>query len=384
MKTHTKNIAGIEALRGVAALMVLLYHLVELLKVPLPGSLAFVRTHFGLGVPLFYALSGFVLAYGYSGGLISPRDIKTFYIRRLFRIAPLFYFMLVLWLVVNWLVWDAYSSPLALLLNLTLTFGLVPGMHESVVWAGWSIGIEVLFYLVFPIIALLTPGVRSALFALVMGCVLSGATYAALAGSNIGNYAYMNLVTQLPNFLCGVLVYHLWQRADFRTSRWGALMFAAAIVMALLLIREPRIYVWLSGIRVGFLQQNVWVAVFGLLILSSCVWHNPLLLKGPLRSLGKVSFSLYLVHPMLMLALMKIGFVEFLGRNFSSTSVQFLVGAAFTIGLVWLVSYFTYRFIEAPGMALGKRIAARLETGSARSVVHDSELGGLPQDRYAR
>ena len=158
-----KHLDAIESLRGVAALMVLLYHLAELVKMPLPGSLGFISTHFGLGVPLFYTLSGFVLAYGYADRLEGRAQIRRFYIRRLFRIAPLFYAMLALWVLASWLVWNRTFSFQTLFLNMSFLFGLVPGQHESIVWAGWSIGIEMLFYLVFPVIAVLVPNLRAAL-----------------------------------------------------------------------------------------------------------------------------------------------------------------------------------------------------------------------------
>ena len=63
---HGTQLHGIESLRGGVALMVLLYHVAELLKLAPPAYLGFVSTHFGIGVPLFYTLSGFVLAYGYA------------------------------------------------------------------------------------------------------------------------------------------------------------------------------------------------------------------------------------------------------------------------------------------------------------------------------
>jgi len=206
MNTHTRNLEGIEALRGVAALMVLLYHLVELLKVPLPGSLGFIRSHFGLGVPLFYALSGFVLAYGYSGNLRTPPDIRAFYIRRFFRIAPLFYSMLCAWLIVNWIVWQSKPSLVPLLLNVTFLFGLVPGMHESIVWAGWSIGIEMLFYLMFPVIALLTPTTVSA-FGFTAGLRSQWCDAQLFCGREYGQlciYEYSDAPSQLHVWRTGV------------------------------------------------------------------------------------------------------------------------------------------------------------------------------------
>ena len=100
-------------------------------------------------------------------------------------------------------------------LNLTLLFGLVPGKHESIVWAGWSIGIEILFYIVFPLMALLLTSRASAVVACCVSAVISSMEYRALLGLNVGSYAYMNLITQLPFFISGILAYLVLERRWF-------------------------------------------------------------------------------------------------------------------------------------------------------------------------
>ena len=198
MKTshHGIQLDSIESLRGIAALMILLCHLALIVKLPLPQSLGFVATRFGLGVPLFYTLSGFVLAYGYADRLSDRTAIYSFYIRRLFRIMPLFYLMTALWIVVNWIVWNKTFSASTLLLNLTFLFGLVPGEHESIVWAGWSIGVEMLFYLIFPILSACLPNVRSALIGFSIACVVSAFIQTALKAADFGSRPCKTSATQ--------------------------------------------------------------------------------------------------------------------------------------------------------------------------------------------
>jgi peptidoglycan/LPS O-acetylase OafA/YrhL len=93
-KFQREQLKSLESLRGIAALMIVFYHLSELLKVPLPKSLDFISSKFWLGVPLFYTLSGFVLAYGYAERLANANQCLKFYLARFFRIAPLFYALL--------------------------------------------------------------------------------------------------------------------------------------------------------------------------------------------------------------------------------------------------------------------------------------------------
>jgi len=162
----------LESLRGIAALMIIFYHLSELLKVPVPGTLQFISVHFWLGVPMFYTLSGFVIAYGYAERMRSGAQRTAFYIARFFRIAPLFYAMLAIVTLWTWLHHQIFDYQ-TVILNATFLFGLVPGKHESAVLAGWSIGIEMLFYILFPLLAMVVKTIRGVVIAFIIACCLS-------------------------------------------------------------------------------------------------------------------------------------------------------------------------------------------------------------------
>lgn len=355
------QIVTIESLRGVAAMMVVLYHLVELLKVPLPTSLDVIRSHFGLGVPFFYLLSGFVLAYGYGDALGGRSEIVAFYVRRLFRIAPLFYAMLLVWVVSSWLVWGKVYSSQTYFLNLTFLYGLVPGYHESIVWAGWSIGVEMLFYLVFPVVACLLPGMLSSAVGFVAACVLSAAVRNSLEAAGLGSYAYMNLGTHLPFFFSGILCYRIWQRAGFAVHPgWGKGMLLAGLGLAVVLVEWGVLHDYFVGLRFGALERNIWAVAFGLILLSACFWANPVLDRGPLLQLGRFSFSVYLVHPFLMLLLIKLEFVQGLKSAVPHPWTNFIVSVVLTVSLIWAVSAMTYRAIERPGMKVGRHVAMRI------------------------
>jgi len=366
LKAHVKlhhgiQLNAIESLRGVAALMVVVYHLAELVKLPLPQALGFVPTYFGLGVPLFYTLSGFVLAFGYADRLDSRSQVMSFYVRRLFRIMPLFYTMLALWLVANWVVWHKTLPLQTIFLNLSFLYGLVPGQHESIVWAGWSIGIEMLFYLVFPVIAVLIHNTRSALIGFVVACVVSGATQGALQAAQMGSYAYMNLITQLPFFMAGLAAYRIWQRTGFLRHRAGWLLLAVAVVTAGLLVTQW-FYVLLVQKVSASAPMHLWAMVFALLVLSTCMASNPILERGPLRHLGQISFSFYLLHPMLLVGLIKLDFVARVGAVTPHVGLAFALGSAIAVALIWAASSVSFRLIELPGIALGRKLAAKVAT----------------------
>lgn len=351
--TQRAHLKSLESLRGIAALMIVFYHLSELLKVPLPNALDFIPNKFWLGVPLFYTLSGFVIAYGYAERLGNAKQRSRFYIARFFRIAPLFYVMftiLTLW------TWGAHRQVIdfqTLLLNVTFLFGLVPGKHESVVLAGWSIGIEMLFYILFPLLAATIKTIRGVVVAFIVACCLSAWAQWQL-GEAFGSYGYMNLLTHLPFFIAGLGGYRVWQHIGFSKSHVGWILLGLSLFLGLVIVTN--IAPALNHLP-GPIRFDLWALIFGVLILSVCLVSFAPLEHPILRRCGELSFSLYLLHPMIMLVLVKLQLVNWLSSKFASEWLVFTSASLITLGLLWGLANITYRLVEVPGIALGRRLA---------------------------
>lgn len=349
------HLKSLESLRGIAALMIVFFHLNLVLNVPYPSMLNFIPNHFGFGVQLFYTLSGFVLAFGYAERLGNGKQRAKFYIARFFRIAPLFYFMLACWTLATWVMLNKTIDPETLLLNVTFTFGLVPGKHVSVVWAGWSIGIEMLFYIIFPVLALTIKNIRDVVIAFVIACSLSAWVHWRLAEAPDG-YGYMNLLTQMPFFIAGLGGYRIWQHMGFSKSRAGWILLGLAALLGLIISSNllPESF-HLPGLYLG-----LEALAFGSLVLSACMISFAPLEHPILRRCGELSFSLYLLHPALMAILNKLQLVSWMTARFSSVWFVFIFSSLITISLLWGLSNITYRFVEVPGIALGRRLGNKL------------------------
>lgn len=352
--TKRKHLKSLASLRGIAALMIVFYHLSELLKVPIPGVLEFISSKFWIGVPLFYTLSGFVIAYGYAERVGSANQCLKFYIARFFRIAPLFYTMLAILTLRAWMTNGEIIDFQTMILNVTFLFGLVPGKHESAVWAGWSIGIEMLFYILFPLFAATIKTIRGVVTAFIIACCLSVWVRWQM-GQAFGSYGYMNLLTHLPFFMAGIGGHRIWQLNAYSQNRTGWLLFGSAMLFTLILVFNiipalPSLF--------GLIYFNLLAVILGALILSACLVTVTPLEHPILRRCGELSFSLYLVHPVLMVILIKLRLVGWLLAMVANEWLVFAFASLVTISLLWGVSNITYRFVEVPGIALGRRLTS--------------------------
>lgn len=349
-RNHLKSL---ESLRGIAALMIVFYHLGELLKVPMPNGLGFIHAKFWLGVPLFYTLSGFVIAYGYAERVGNAIQLRRFYIARFFRIAPLFYTMLTTLILWSWGAHQKFFDIETLFINVTFLFGLVPGKHESIVMAGWSIGIEILFYILFPLFVMALKSIRGVVFTFVAACCLS-AWVQWLIGQDFNGYGYKNLLTHLPFFIAGIGGYRIWQMKQFSQNPVGWKLFYLSVILCMAIILN--VIPELDRLP-GVIVLDIMALILGGLILSVCLVTCVPLEHPVLRRCGELSFSLYLLHPMLMSVLLKFKFIDWLSAGIANKWLVFISASLLTISLLWVLSNVTYRLVEVPGIALGKRFA---------------------------
>ena len=351
----TGRVLGWDVLRGLCALAVASYHLLYW------QGLASLHTLGSYGVYLFFVLSGASLAYTYGGRLASAREAGAFLFTRWLRLAPLYLVLCVVFI--------AFLSvrngepvdrlPLRLALNASFAFGL----HDPTVWAlligGWSLGIEFVYYLAFPLLLAAVSRPRwCAATALGLG-LLQWAWIYRTAGSGAGYAATTAAYHQVPAFAAyffgGCVIGHC-RRARFLSLAPSAGVAVWMATAGLLLALNPaQAGDELLGARGAALFGLCFAAVFvsGHVNLSGRA-------AGAAQWLGDITYGCYLLHPMLL-----FGFVWFVLPRFGVPEVEGLTIAARwavlagVLALSCLGAAASDRWFEAPLRRRGKRMLGR-------------------------
>jgi peptidoglycan/LPS O-acetylase OafA/YrhL len=369
------------ALRGWAASGVVLVHMYAL-PTPKPAlSPILVPLVWGglLGVPLFYVLSAFTLSLSASrrGG----EPIVDFYIRRFFRIAPLFYVMIGIYL------YTFGEKPVSVVLaNLLFVnnFILPDDAYTSIVAAGWSISVEMLFYAVFPVFFLVARDLKSALLLAVGALVVSfgvrlsltfpGVVAVLVAGglppASVEQFSVITIFTNLPYFALGFVLFRLHQvltaaKADLHEVGAAFVFFAVSGLLCVAVVYAPEntpaadfaSFVPLRHMA-GFL--------FVLLVLGLAFCRVRLVVNRVTVFIGEISYSVYLLHVLVIWQLTPHYSTIY---QMMRPTLAFVACAALTLSMAAAVAYLAYILIERPGIALGARIISARRAALMAKVV---------------
>ena len=344
------RVESLDMLRGLMALAVAFYHFTIWYPVFQPGRfMAYTAAKAGhYGVEGFFIISGFCFFHIYRAGHFDARGLRDFHIKRFLRIAPLYYLAVALNVALGLTVGPS-PTPRMLLENATLTFGLFHPNH-SLVLGGWSIGIEYVFYMVFPLLAWAAARYRPflALVALVM--ILLSVPYtlylvpeAAMAG-DMKFHTYVQLANHGFLFFLGGLVAQARGRIGWRFTRLSFLVLAG--VLTVIFSRYIRNFYDHFVVMEGPPRYAFAALCLGMVVLFAFRDFPPSPLKRAGIFLGDISYSVYLIHPFAQVLL------QALLPGTLSPVIGFGLGLALTLGLATL----THRWLERPAMALGKRL----------------------------
>ena len=280
-----------------------------------------------LGVQMFFVLSGFLIT-GILADTSSDRfRFKNFYVRRALRIFPLYYGVLTLWACISllthgsfsryYLLWPVYLQNFFWLITRgSVSDVLFTGSGHAFAMIGhlWSLAVEEQFYLLWPLVVFAVRDrkrlmqVCCALIALRLGLAAYWQTYLTPATLSL-RIIYTMLPTQWDGFLMGGLL-ALWLRgkpSPHIQARSGIIAAGAVLfyggLLALVhlrpeLIRGQNAFDFRSGFQatIGMPLCNLASVLVILAILRQGTWAYRICNLAPMRSLGRVSYGLYIYH----------------------------------------------------------------------------------------
>jgi peptidoglycan/LPS O-acetylase OafA/YrhL len=342
-----KDIPGLTALRGVAALAVMLFHLDLYILRDASSGFKPMLAYATMAVDLFFILSGFVLAHAYGAGFMTRIDLAGFahFLRqRLARIYPLHFATLIASLALYVLLPDPFGfvdfSSSSFLRHLTLTQGWLP--NPSWNSPSWSVSVEWQCYLLFPAIAwVVTRLPKGWAWAAIVACLLIPTLLPGRVGFH--TVGLLTIARGLPEFAAGMVLYGV-----FATGRLRA-YFAGDVVFAMLAVSVIAVAVC------GFSDALI-LALLPPLILSA-TWNEgraaSLLSAAPLQWLGAVSYSVYLVHtPIVALLFAPMVAAEVIFPSAVTRPVLFALAICMTLAIADIV----HRRFEVPARNYLRRV----------------------------
>jgi peptidoglycan/LPS O-acetylase OafA/YrhL len=349
MREHYHNL---QALRGVACLMVVLFHLGNYEKLfgvrtPLFREIQW----FGFaGVDLFFVLSGFLIASANRKYLGRPAAVPGFLFRRFWRIYPMYWVALAV-AVAQFRLMNGNDPVVGTQPFWGPWFVLAPASTLNVfVVQSWTLVYEVMFYLAFAAVILLPPRLAAAAVHawLAALCVaLLGPEQNGLIGSHV-------LSPFVFEFLGGCLVARLAGRGPCRGGRTALVLGLGYAVAAMLLVHAHAGAPW----DVAMYSPRTRVLVFGpaaVLIVYGLVASEgrwPRRVPRWLLRAGEASYSLYLLHGTVLLMGLYFGFFV------PHSRLPHLLWLTGTFAGCLAVGLLANRFVEKPLLNLAKRKTA--------------------------
>jgi peptidoglycan/LPS O-acetylase OafA/YrhL len=353
----TGRLEWLDAMRGLAILGVVAVHSGQAANAT-TGFVYWFSSTGQYGVQLFFIVSAITISLSYNSHIKSVgnqvRHALPWLTKRFFRIAPLYYLAIVLYAAEQLYVRDVPPDVFNIIANVAFLHTWIPRANNTVVPGGWSIGVEMFFYLLVPLIWKLPRRNFSLLTIAAIALVLSHiARYAAHRSLTIENnsFLYLWFPTQLPVTAIGLVFYSLViERREPVSVSAAAFSFIVLFTCG-------------SALGTGLLiAPGVAPTIFGLtfsaLIASLKGRRNRILVNTATILLGRVSYSVYIFHFIILDAIKELlsrsGYVP------DGSAVAFAGIYVSTLLVVSLVALASKWIIEDPGIRLGHKLSAAL------------------------
>ena len=344
------RIEKLDGLRGVCCLMVVFYHYPESYLPEFVFDNFFIRQSWSF-VDFFFVLSGFVISYNYPS-LSSVNDFFIYIKKRLIRLYPLLFFTTTVFLTFK-LFSDVFfaelvNSPKSVKLYLLDTLNTLTMLNSTPIFGdasrnlgmnhpSWSVSAEFISYTVFGLssIFLSKNKVKFSILLVFASVVL----FVVKETFSYSHYTWFFL-RGIIGFNMGCIVYRLSTK-NYSINSFLELLLPILILLVFYLLQNFQfVYMGIASL----VLRPLLFAFFIFVLINTSNYLSLFLESKPLKFLGKISYSIYLNHILLLLIIPRFifNFLDVTQSNLSQILVSF-----FVILLVILYSSFTYTYIEA-------------------------------------
>jgi exopolysaccharide production protein ExoZ len=359
-----KNVLTIQYLRGIAAAIVVAYHLLSS-----PDTEYISQTTLGdFGVYIFFIISGFVMWYTTVEVGLTPFQ---FWHRRIIRIVPLYWFFLIMLVIAALLVPQAFNTTKLTLENSIKSFLFVPHYHivqhiiAPILIPGWSLNYEMFFYFLFGLALFVNPLPARffSLTAVLIGLMWAGQVFKP-TNAILSTYTDLSLLL----FVEGIILAIVYRSGRLTHPLLGLVLILSGLSW------ELAYFFKLTGFwPPEVFSLPVMLVVGGSIALESTARASP---SALLRVIGDASYSIYLSH-LFFLRLLQLGAQHFLslGRGVAVDALYIVIAFALTI----FGGVAVYYAVERPMISLFRAGGTRQDIRTSRVRTLVSARAPLPK-----
>jgi len=354
---------GIDILRGIAVTAVIVYHFFVILGLTQHGLYPYIKAFGSLGVPLFFVISGYLIYRSVERNVNqkgTKKGVLNYFLHRFFRILPAYYFNLfIVILIASFVIGNDYFYSASFFRQIFshLVFSnyfIYKSAGFEINGAYWTLGIEMLWYIVAPLLFIYVKKTRVFLFIMFLSLLYIWSTGHGFLNAlfklteSAGNYRLLlhYYISQLPGqinyFIAGILIYkYALAASSFKSIR----NYLLAGLILLLFVGVNGYY----NISLDFLPLHLLLLLLTTLLFTLLYATK---VKGGafLEWIGKISYSLYLWHMPILFVMNRSHILEY--RSVFEATIFFLI-------ILFSISSMSYYFIEEGGFALRKRLTER-------------------------
>lgn len=233
--------------------------------------------------------------------------------------------------------------------------------------ASWSIGVEMAFYAILPLLVFAITSLARSLVFLAVAIFLAANWALAFQGAEgaLAQFSQLSLMAHLFYFAGGIAAYFVWLRLRHTSPQVGRLVLVASLLTIVGLTCFANQIALCLGTALGpngsSGVKTAWAVALAGAVLGVSLHPQRWFVNPAAKLLGNASFSIYLWHPVVIVILDRLGLYRSIYSSLDSGLIPFVLSIAVTLATLIPLSLMSYHYIERPGMALGTHFGRRLK-----------------------